>query len=141
MRWQTWTRFTAIILFVITVLTFAFTYSDNFVEGSSNIEFQNFPTATDLDSLDLNEDIEFSFFLYNNGGEAAFVKKILLSSDLDYFITPEEDFSVLAGEAQEIIVILESPGIELESELYFQVFYDDFSIESEELPVVWGTIL
>ena len=60
MRWQTWTRFTAIILFVITVLTFAFTYSDNFVEGSSNIEFQNFPTATDLDSLDLNEDIEFS---------------------------------------------------------------------------------
>ncbi|MBL7051870.1 MAG: hypothetical protein ISS01_02170 [Nanoarchaeota archaeon] len=141
MKWQTWTRFTAIVLFIITVLTFAFTYSDNFVNADANIEFQNFPSNTDLDSLDVNEDIEFSFFLYNNGEEAAFVKKVLLKSDLEATIEPEEDFSILAGETQEILITLESPGEELESELYFQVFYDDFTIESEEVPVVWGNIL
>lgn len=148
MNWRTWTRFTAVVFFFIAVLTFYFTYSGEVIEAEAFLEFQNLPTETDLDSLELSSDIEFSFFLYNTGDRTAFVDRVfvyLLDEDGNLIreaetIIPEKDFSV-AGDA-EVLVSLSAPNEIESSYLSIEVYYDDEQILTSELvPVTWGSLL
>ena len=75
MNWKTWTKITAVIIFLIAIANFYYAHYYN--EGPI-VSIENFPSETDLDSLSTTDDISFSFFLYNNGDETAFVKSILL---------------------------------------------------------------
>jgi hypothetical protein len=150
MKWRTWTRFTAVVFFIIAVLTFYFAYSGEVIETDASLEFQNFPTETDLDLLELDQNIDFTFFLYNTGDATAFVDRVfisLLDEDGNLIreaetIIPEEDFSITDRGDVEILVSLSAPGEVESSYLSIEVYYDDEqTLTSELVPVTWGTLL
>tara|TARA_Y100000310_G_C20547912_1_gene746540 strand:+ start:527 stop:979 length:453 start_codon:yes stop_codon:yes gene_type:complete len=150
MKWRTWTRFTAVVFFIIAVLTFYFTYSGQVMENDAFLEFENFPTETDLDSLEIDQKIDFSFFLYNTGDSTAFVDRVfvyLLDEDGNLIreaetILPDEDFSITGSGDAEVLVSLSAPNEEESSYLSIEVYYDDEQIlTSEPVPVTWGTLL
>ena len=150
MNWRTWTRFTAVVFFFIAVLTFYFTYSGEVIENEALLEFKNFPTETDLDSLATDQNIDFSFFLYNSGDTTAFVDRIfvyLLDEEGDLIreagtIIPEKDFSITGKGDAEVLVSLLTTNEEESSYLSIEVYYDDEQILTSELvPVTWGSLL
>ncbi len=147
MEWKTWQRFTAVVLFLITVGTFYFTYLDT---GEPDVIIQTFPSATELDSLDNSEDITFSFFLYNQGEQAAVIDRVLVTltdgageeAGLIVTINPEADFSLDAGiNAKEIEVTLAAPGEDAQFSLQAEVYTGDTKLVSDTIPVLWGSFL
>ena len=146
MNWKTWTKITAVIIFLIAIANFY--YSHYYNEGPI-VSIENFPSETDLDSLSTTDDISFSFFLYNNGDETAFVKSILLMRydsennlvSTYYTIDPSFDFYISEGESQEINVILPAPDESLSYSLNAEVFTENGKIVSSTIPVVWGSLL
>ncbi|MBI5797718.1 hypothetical protein HZA98_02315 [Candidatus Woesearchaeota archaeon] len=146
MEWKTWSRLSGVILFIIAIAGF---YYAHLYHGSSKLEIQNFPSETDLDSLNPTQDISFSFFLYNTGEKTAFVKSIIL---LEYdeqgkqkttavIVSPKTDFAINSKESREINVTLPSPQKEIQYSLSAQIYYDNNKINSETVPVRWGGLL
>jgi len=141
LTWNNWTKFTAVVIFLMTVLGFYFTYSAYFNPNAS-LEFRDFPSETDLDTLALDENIEFSFFLYNKGEGPAIVQRVILYNEENSLIEPEKDFSIEAKGTQEVKVTLYSYGEEKSDSIYVEVFYDDDEkIVSQEVPISWGSLL
>tara|TARA_Y100000310_G_C20701911_1_gene830790 strand:+ start:4843 stop:5277 length:435 start_codon:yes stop_codon:yes gene_type:complete len=144
MSWQTWTRFTAVVLFLIAVGTFYFNYLDT---GDSLLSIENYPSNADLDSLDLNEDISYSFFLYNSGDGASFIERIVIDATdtngdtKELLIEPDKDFNIDAGGSQEITVTLPAPGEETTYSLATTIYTTKEIINAESLTATWGTIL
>ena len=146
MNWKTWTKITAVVAFMILVANFY--YSHYYSEGPI-VSIENFPSDSDLDSLSTTDDISFSFFLYNNGDETAFVKSVILMRydpdgnliTTDYTLDPKYDFYIASGESQEINVILSAPDESLSYSLNAEVFTENGKITSNSVPVVWGSLL
>ena len=142
MSWQTWTKISGVILFILAVAGF---YLGNFYNEGVILSIEDFPQH--LDSLETTEDIQFSFYLYNSGEETAFVKSIILLRNYEdgsqvadaIEINPQSDFVIAAGESTQITVIL--PAQENPYSLTAEIFYDDTKLISETIPVVWGTLL
>ncbi|MDP3728736.1 MAG: hypothetical protein Q8R18_04760 [bacterium] len=144
MDWKTWTKISAVILFIIAIAGF---YLNNFYNEGVELSIQNFPEH--LDSLETSEDISFSFYLYNEGDTTAFVESILLVryeedgaqvADTVYVI-PSRDFTIEPGESKEILVVLPSSEKEKEYSLTAEIFYDNNKLLSNTIPVAWGTLL
>ena len=146
MSWKTWTKISAVIIFILTITGFYFNYIQ---QEEALLTLQNFPTETDLDTLDIEEDITFTFFLYNEGGKTAFVQSILATqTDEDgntlaqsASIDPQEDFSIEAGESQEITVTLQAPLEETSSNVNIEIYFDETILQSPTIPVLWGNYL
>ena len=138
MDWKTWTKISGVILFIIAIVGFAGNY---YIKGPS-LEIQNFPGPADLDTLDVSEDITFTFFLYNTGDRSAFVKNIVVNYDLTTAIevNPQSDFAINAGDSQEVTVVLPTPNTGGEYSLSLDVFYNKKTISSETVPLIWGGI-
>jgi hypothetical protein len=142
MDWKTWTKISGVILFIIAVTGF---YLSNFHKQGVELSIQNFPE--NLDSLDTEQDISFSFFIYNQGDTTAFVDAIILVREYadgsqvadTATISPEKDFTLEPGESKEISITL--PPEEKEYTLSAEIFYEEQKISSEKIPVVWGTLL
>ena len=142
MDWKTWTKISGVILFVIAVTGF---YLANFHTEGVILTIEDFPEG--LDSLETTQDITFSFYLYNQGDETAFVKSILLqrydeegSALADTVeINPQSDFTIEAGDSKQIFIIL--PAQESQYTLTVEIYYDEKKIRSDTIPVVWGTLL
>ena len=143
MHWKTWTKISSVALFVIAVLGF---YYANYYQKEAVLTIQNFPTAVDLDSLDTTEDITFTFFLYNEGEETAFVRSIIVlvydedqtQATFPVTISPRSDFTIAAKETKEITVALSAPGANARYTLAAEIFYDGTKAVSETVPVLWG---
>src|SRR3989344_5322308 len=141
MNWKTWTKISGVILFIIALTGF---YLSNFHKEGVVLSIEDFPQ--DLDSLDRNADINFSFYLYNQGDETAFVKSIILqrydeegSALADTVeINPQSDFTIEAGDSKQIFIIL--PAQESLYTLTAEIYYDEKKIRSDTIPVVWGTL-
>jgi len=139
MNWKTWTKISAVILFLIAVTTFYINYIQ---KEEANLELQNFPTI--LTSLS-EDDLEFNFFLYNSGEKTAFVDYIVIFRYDDETtpivfpieITPYEDFSVEGEGYQEIQVSIpyEPDGF---YDIQAEIYYDDIKLSSEKIPVLFG---
>ncbi len=144
MRWQTWTRFTAVILFLITVATFYFTYFDT---EDPTLTFVGFPGDSDLDSLDNTEDITFTLYISNSAEETAFVDAVVVTvydveSEVGIAtVEPDKDFYVTSDTPSEVFVTLEAPGEDTEYTLITEVYYGEEKLVSDEVPVSWGTLL
>jgi len=144
MSWQTWTKISSVILFIIAIL--GFYYANYYHEGPA-LTIENFPV--NLDSLDTTDDIQFSFFLYNGGDQTAFVKSIILLRSYEdgsqvadaATIAPMSDFSIEPGESKEILVTLPAPDEDTSYTLSAEIFYTDEKVVSETIPVVWGALL
>lgn len=146
MHWKTWTKISSIILLLLAIAGF---YYANYHKEGAVLSIQNFPAATDLDSIDTSKGISFSFFLYNKGDQVAFVKSIIFlryaedGSQVTDTLTvdPKSDFTVDPGETKEIKVSLPASGEEQSYSLAAEVFYDEEKISSETVPVRWGALL
>ncbi|MDP3918617.1 MAG: hypothetical protein Q8Q35_01790 [Nanoarchaeota archaeon] len=142
--WQTWTKITAVIIFLITIIGFVL----DLTPESAELSIQNFPTSSDLDTLDIYEDIDFSFFLYNSGEKESFVKSIVINRYYEdgsqptntITISPEKDFKVSIQESKEINVKLPAPNEDESYQLELIIYYDDLTLQSEEVTAIWGTI-
>jgi len=142
MNWQTWTKISGVILFIIAVTGF---YLNNFYSEGVILTIQDFPEH--LDSLETTEDISFSFYLYNQGDETAFVKSIILLREYEdgtqvadtVEIHAQSDFIVKPAESTQILVTL-SPQ-ESPYSLTAEIFYDNQKLLSNTIPVAWGTLL
>jgi len=142
MRWQTWTRFTAVVFFLMTIGTFYFTYFDT---EDPTLTFIGFPE--ELDSLDNTEDIIFTLYLSNSGDDPAFIDAVVVTvlngdEEVDIAtIDPDKDFSVSSdGTATELSVTLEAPGEDAEYTLITEVYYGEEKLASNEIPVSWGSL-
>ena len=140
MRWKTWAKISSVVLFIIAVTGF---YYANFSEKEAVLSIENFPSH--LQSFDQEEDIRFSFFLYNSGEQTSFVKSIFLeryapdgSAVLeDTQISPEKDFSVAPGESIDIVITL-PPSLNARAyQMTVVVLYEDGVLRSETIPVAW----
>src|SRR3989344_5351937 len=78
MDWKTWTKISAVILFIIAVTGF---YLNNFYSEGAVLEIQNIPSSSELGRLKASEDYTFIFSLYNTGDSTAFVDIISVSTD------------------------------------------------------------
>ncbi len=142
MNWKTWTKISAVILFIIAVTGF---YLSNFHKDGVVLSIEDFPE--NLDSLEATQDIAFSFYIYNQGDETAFVKSIVLqrnypdgSSVADTpQINPSSDFTIEPGESKQVSITL--PAQENPYTLLAEIYYDDQKISSNLIPVAWGTLL
>jgi hypothetical protein len=138
MKWKTWTKISALILFILAIAGF---YLSNFYTAGALVEIQNFPSETQLDSIDNTQAIEFSFFLYNTGDRTSFVKTIYLQGYGSFTIEPKEDISIAPNENREIIVTLIAPNENVQEEITIQVFTDKEIITSQSIPIKWGGLL
>lgn len=145
MNWKTFARVSAVILLLIALTNFYFAY---FGKEGPHVEFRNIPSSTELDSLDVKRPINFSFFLYNSGDEAAFVKEINGKIQPDdvlpagtLTISPSGDLSILPKDSQEITVQILSPGQKFQGNLTIMVFYESTILLSDQIPVSFGAIL
>ena len=146
MEWKTWTKISAVILFLLAIAGF---YLANFHHVGVVLSLEDFPQQ--LASLDSNKDIPFTFYIYNTGDETAFVQSVYLQTvskesiqiiQRGIVVSPQSDFEIKEGESQQITVLLPSPGESANFTLTAQVFYnDDKSLFSNTIPVVWGTLL
>ena len=144
MDWKTWTKISAVILFIIVVAGFFFS---SILSQGVSFSIQNFPQS--LDSLETSEDISFSFYIYNEGDATAFVESIIL---LRYYeddsqvadtisISPSKDFTIEPGESKEILVTLPNSEEEKEYTIQAEIFYSNNKLLSNTIPVAWGTLL
>ena len=146
MSWKTWTKISGVILFVIAILGF---YYGNFYKEGPSLSIQNFPSLTDLDSLDYTKDISFSFFLYNAGGQTTFVKSVIILEYDDQAkqittpitIDPSRDFAIAPGETKEIKVTLPAANKDFSGTITAEIFYDSQKLVSQTIPLSWGGIL
>lgn len=146
MNWKTWTKIAAVVAFIILIANFY--YAHYYKEGPV-LSIENFPTDKDLDSLSTTQDISFSFFIYNNGDETAFVKSIILMRydsqgnliTTEYSMDPKFDFYIASSESQGIKVTLPAPEESLSYNLSAEVFTENDKLTSATVPVVWGSLL
>jgi hypothetical protein len=146
MDWKWWTKVSGIILFVIAISNFYLAHYHN--EGAV-LSVENFPGQFDLDTLDVNENITFSFFLYNIGDTTAFIESISSNtvyggtSSLDDKISvdPNSDFTLIEGSSQEVSVTLPAPGESHDGEITITIYYGENTLSTETVPVSWGSIL
>ena len=146
MEWKTWTKISAVILFLLAITGF---YLANFHHLGVVLSLEDFPQQ--LASLDSSKDIPFTFYIYNTGDETAFIQSVYVQTvseesvqiiQRSIEVTPKGDFEIKEGESQQITVLLPTPGESTNFTLTAQVFYnDDQSISSETIPLVWGTLL
>ncbi|MSR86033.1 hypothetical protein EXS74_01400 [Candidatus Woesearchaeota archaeon] len=146
MEWQTWTKISAVVLFILAIAGF---YLSNFHSEGVILSIEDFPQK--LDSLDANKDISFTFYIYNTGDKTAFIQSVYVTTvsgesvqiiERSIEVTPQNDFKIEEDSSQEITVLLPSPGAAANFTLTAQVFYDDDkSLTSEQIPVAWGTLL
>ena len=138
MRWQTWTRFTAVVIFLMTMGTFYFTY---FETEDPTLTFLNFPE--ELDTLDNTEDMVFTLYLSNSGDDPAFVNAVDVTvysegEEVDIAtVDPDKDFYVTSDTPAEVSVTLEAPGEDIEYTLITEVYYGEEKLVSDEISVSW----
>ena len=145
MSWQTWTKISGLILFIIAIAGF---YLSNIHNVGVILNIENFPQQ--LDALDISKDIPFTFYIYNEGDKTAFVQSIYISmkttesiaiTEKAIEITPQKDFTIEPGESKEITVLLPAPNEKRTYTLVAEVFYDGKKLSSNAIPVAWGTLL
>ncbi len=144
MNWQTWTKFSSIILFIIAVTGF---YLGNFYADGVILNIDNFPQS--LSSLDNDQDIFFTFYLYNKGDTTAFIQSITLDRSYEdgtlvadtEQITPKEDFSIAPGESKEISIILPNSAENKQYSLQATIYFDNEKLSTNSILVAWGTLL
>jgi len=126
MDWKTWTKISAVILFVIAVTGF---YLNNFYSEGAVLEIQNIPSTSELGRLKASEDYTFTFSLYNTGDKVAFVDIILVSTD-PKLITEIYPSSLYIEEKQikDIQILVTAPETETETTISITVFYGDKSV-------------
>lgn len=124
MSWQTWTKISGVILFIIAVAGF---YLGNFYSEGAVLEIQNFPSSSDLRSVKASEDYTFTFSLYNTGDETAFVDIISVSTDPQLFteVNPST-LSIEEKQTEDVQVTLTAP--ETETTITVTVFYGEKSV-------------
>ena len=137
MGWKTWSKVTATILFIIAIVTFYL----NFIQPDmAALELHGLPSDTDLDSLDITEDLTFSFFLYNGGDKPAFIDSIKIVGYEEYVVDPVSSFEVDKEDSKEILIVLKAPEEELSSSIKIAV-YSDNVLETSQIPFAWGEFL
>lgn len=146
MEWKTWTKISAVILFVIAVTGF---YLANFHSKGVILSIEDFPQQ--LDSLETTKDIPFTFYIYNSGDETAFIQSVYVTTvssesiqivPRSIEVSPQSDFSIEAGASQAITVLLPAPEEDANFTLKAQVYYNnDQALTSSSVPVAWGTLL
>ncbi|MBT4174660.1 hypothetical protein HOC80_02105 [archaeon] len=88
----------------------------------------------DQHEYDVDKDIEFNFFLYNQGGESAFIDYVQMEGGE---VDPGSDFVIEPGESLEISVVLEAPGEELGVLKVLEIWHG-VSYNVNEINVRWG---
>tara|TARA_Y100000310_G_scaffold259348_1_gene268006 strand:- start:664 stop:1059 length:396 start_codon:yes stop_codon:yes gene_type:complete len=88
----------------------------------------------DQHEFDVDKDIEFNFFLYNQGGETAFIDYVQMEGAE---IEPGSDFVIEPGESLELSAVLEASGEELEALKVLEIWYGA-SYNVNEINVRWG---
>ena len=126
MDWKTWTKISAVILFIIAVTGF---YLNNFYSEGAVLEIQNIPSSSELGRLKVSEDYTFIFSLYNTGDSTAFVDIISVSTD-PKLITEIHPSSLSIEEKQikDIQILVTAPQKETETTMTITIFYGDKSL-------------
>ncbi|HIH14661.1 MAG TPA: hypothetical protein HA360_04665 [Nanoarchaeota archaeon] len=126
MDWKTWTKISAVILFIIAVTGF---YLNNFYSEGAVLEIQNIPSSSELGRLKASEDYTFIFSLYNTGDSTAFVDIISVSTD-PKLITEIHPSSLSIEEKQikDIQILVTAPQKETETTMTITIFYGDKSL-------------
>ncbi len=124
--------FMALLTLLSTGLGVYYTYFDEPPVNNALLSVEN---LDDQHEFDVDKDVEFSFFLYNKGGESAFVDYVQLQGAE---IEPQSDFVVGSGESLEIDVVLEAPGEEFEVIKTLEVWFDEDDYIQNEINVRWG---
>jgi len=88
----------------------------------------------DQHEFDVDKDIEFNFFLYNRGGETAFIDYVQMEGAV---IEPQSDFVIESEDSVEINVVLEAPGEELVGFKVLEVWHGA-NYNVNEINVRWG---
>ncbi|MFH1972074.1 MAG: hypothetical protein ABIJ18_01205 [archaeon] len=110
-------------------------YNTYFVEEIPELTFQSMPL--ELSTVDIDNEIYFTFFLYNEGVKPAFVDYIDLG-DIDAQVNPKKDFVINPGETKEVNVVFEAPGKSYSNEFQVRVYYGQGRVYSEIIPLNWG---
>ena len=126
MDWKTWTKISAVILFIIAVTGF---YLNNFYSEGAVLEIQNIPSSSELGRFKASEDYTFIFSLYNTGDSTAFVDIISVSTD-PKLITEIHPSSLSIEEKQikDIQILVTAPQKETETTMTITIFYGDKSL-------------
>ena len=126
MDWKTWTKISAVILFIIAVTGF---YLNNFYSEGAVLEIQNIPSSSELGRLKASEDYTFIFSLYNTGDSTAFVDITSVSTD-PKLITEIHPSSLSIEEKQikDIQILVTAPQKETETTMTITIFYGDKSL-------------
>ncbi|MAG78304.1 hypothetical protein CL616_02970 [archaeon] len=125
-----------IIALTLSIINLFNTY---LVEETPDLSIQSFPQ--ELSSFNTNEDIEFTFFLYNEGEKPAFIDYIYAGNS-NFIIEPQMDFVISAYDTYPISITLPAKNKELEEEIQFEVYFGpgNQKIRSEKITVKWGTL-
>jgi len=126
---------TTIGIFVALILSLVNTYNDYFVEEIPEVTFQSMPL--ELSTVGIENEIEFTFFLYNEGTKPAFIDYINIE-DIDAQVSPKKDFVINPGESKEVIVVFDAPGKTNSDEFQVRVYYGQGRAYSETIPISWG---
>lgn len=135
MNWQTWTKISGAILFIIAITGF---YLSNFYQEGAVLEIQNLPSSSNLERLKVSEDYTFTFSLYNIGDKTAFVDIISVNTDpaLVTELSPSS-LSIEEKQTKDIQVTLTAPGRETETAITITVFYGEEKAISKTLQAEW----
>jgi len=120
-----------VIATVIAILSGGLGLYYGYVVNGDELSIVSLPS--EVSSYGVDEDVDFSFFVYNSGDRVGFVDYIYV--DYDYLVDVES-FSVKAGESQEVNVKLIAPGEKFDGEVLVQVWSEDKRIE-EKINARW----
>ena len=135
MSWQTWTKISGVVLFIIAVVGF---YLGNFYNQGPVLEIQNFPSSSELTRLKASEDYSFTFSLYNTGDRTAFVDIISVSTDPPWIIEVNpSSVSIEEEKTENIEIRMTAPGTATETTMTIQVFYGDGKSLSKTAQIQW----
>ena len=114
-----------------------------------DLSIQSFPSEySGITKFDANEDITFSFKIYNDGGKTAFIEHIFIDqitgsgNELHYVgahADPYTDFYIVSGETKEINITLPAPHSKITNEIKILIRYGpEFKlVESKVIPITW----
>jgi hypothetical protein len=141
--WETLAQIAVILALLLTGINIYL----NYFRGP-NISIQSFPSELDLYQSNIDENISFSFNLYNSGGKTAFVEYIFINqilgvgNELNYLgaqYFPEDSFYINPGETKEVNITLPAPHSKEIINFRVSITYypEQKYISSEIIPARW----
>jgi hypothetical protein len=130
---------TSIGVIIAIVLSVVNMYNTYFVEDTPYLTLQSFPY--EVSTLHVDENIEFTFFLYNEGEKPAFVDYIYIG-DSNVIIEPKEDFVVHPYDSTSVTVILPKQTGATTEEIQLDIYFGpgNQKISSDLILAQWGTL-